>query len=338
LTQQTPNNQNLTAVIAGAGSIGARHAQNLLDLGVGKIFVTDPDAQRLQEITTSLGINSSDSLAEALDHDVDMTLICSPSSEHLAQAELAVSSGVTTFIEKPITHSSEGVEGLLNIADENSVNILVGCNFRFDSGYEIVREVITSNRIGNVYGFRANFGQYLPDWRPGRLYLETYSAHSVQGGGIVLDQIHEIDTITSLLGKAESVSAKVRTTGELEIHADNVADILLQLENEIVGTLHLDSLRRDYDRSIEIMGSDGTVRWSFQNNHVSLFNADGGWQELSPSKSHDFNKMYLDEMDHFTRVAQGIETPNLTGRDALTALLVAEAAQEASISGNTISL
>jgi len=338
VTQQTFKQKSLTAAIAGAGSIGKRHAQNLLVLGVEEIFITDPDAERLCATADSLGITAVDSFEDALSRRVDMALICSPTSEHLAQAKMAVSLGIPTFIEKPITHSSECVESLLAIADENCVDILVACNFRFDSGYATVREVLRSKQLGQIYAFRANFGQYLPDWRPNRNYLETYSAHATQGGGIVLDQIHEIDTITSLLGRALSISAIVRITGDLEIYADNSADIILQLENDIVGSLHLDSLRRDYDRSIEIMGTNGTVRWSFQDNQVSLFSPDSGLTVLSKSMSHDFNHMYVEEMAHFVQIVRGIDTPALSGKDALTALQITEAAKESSAIGSTIKL
>jgi predicted dehydrogenase len=86
------------------------------------------------------------------------------------------------------------------------------------------------------------------------------------------------------------------------------------------------------------MGTNGTVRWSFQDNQVSLFNPDSGLTVLSKSMSHDFNHMYVEEMAHFVQIVRGIDTPALSGKDALTALQITEAAKESSAIGSTIKL
>ena len=48
---------------------------------------------------------------------------------------------------------------------------------------------------------RAEYGQYLPAWRPSRDYRETYTAQSAQGGGILLDASHEIDYVRWIGGE-----------------------------------------------------------------------------------------------------------------------------------------
>lgn len=316
-------------LISGCGSIGRRHARNLLDLGLSEVVVHDTDQERLSEVARETGAKPVDNFTEELDRGAGALLVCTPTNMHVGQAFEAANRGIPVFIEKPLSHDMAGVDQLLMAASSHGSPLMVGCNFRFDSGFKTVKQALADGAIGRPVSARSQFGQYLPDWRPYHDYRQSYSAQQSMGGGIILDSVHEFDYLTLLLGKPETISSMAGRLGDLEIDTEDVAEILFYLDTGIIASLHVDYLRRGYDRSLEVVGTDGVLRWRFQDNYVGVYNpGTDQWQILSESKEHDFNTMYVDEMRHFIEVAAGRATPAQDGWRAKQVLEMALRAKD----------
>jgi predicted dehydrogenase len=319
----------MKALVVGCGSIGKRHMRLLQSLSVDVVGV-DPRADRRQEVAATLGATTFPDCATALRDDYDIALICTPTRLHVDDALAAVRAAAHVFIEKPISDTLKGLDELIEAADESRRLILVGCNFRFDRGLQKVKALVTSGAIGRILGSRVVFGHYLPAWHPWEDYRSGYSARADLGGGVILDAVHEIDYIRWLVGEVTSVFCSAGKVSDLQLDVEDYADLVLEFENGTSGTVHLDYIQRAYQRSLEIYGSEGTVRWSFQDREVSLFAARTmAWQSFDwkQDPTYTVDEMYVHELRHLLACAAGDESPQLDGRGGKRVLEIALAAK-----------
>src|SRR5215813_14013166 len=179
-------------LVIGTGSIGSRHCRNLASLGHA-VLAWDADRGRLCEAGAIPGVVTAGSLEEALTANPDAALICAPPASHAALAHRVLDAGLHLFIEKPICATQDDAVPLIEEAERRGRLLAVGFNLRFLPSLRRVKEMLDDKRVGKVLAVRAEFGSYLPDWRPGRDYRENYAVRAAEGGGILLDGIHELD-------------------------------------------------------------------------------------------------------------------------------------------------
>ena len=320
--------KDLRLLVLGYGSIGRRHIANLRQLGVDEIVAVDPREDRRAEAEAQLGVSVARTLEDALDQAPDAALVCTPPAMHVEHALAAARAGCDLFIEKPLANAFDGLDALEREVTSGGLMCLVGCNFRFDAGLHHVKTLLDRGAVGKVVSARAQFGQYLPDWHPWEDYRNGYSASLAQGGGIVLDRIHEIDYMRWLLGDVDRVVALTGRLSGLEIDTEDTAEILLRFASGALGSIHLDYVRRTYDCSLEVVGTEGTVQWRYQDRLVRWYLADEGvWRSLQwPDR--DSNDVYVAEMAHFLRVLAREEAPALGLEEARRDLELALVAKQ----------
>ncbi len=323
-------------LIIGAGSIGTRHAKNLLALGAAsEVVVCDLNEDRLNE-AKKLGIRTTKDFEKELQEDC-AALICTPNNSHVRIAQKAAEAGAHVFVEKPLSHSLNGVEKLVETAWEKKLVSLVGCNLRFNKSLLKVKQLIEEKTIGRILSARIQFGQYLPDWHPLEDYRKGYSAKKDLGGGIVLDAIHEIDYSNWLFGKATEVTAKCLNTNSLDIETEDLAEIILSYENGATAAIHLDYLQRDYVRNAEIIGEEGLIKWDYQRQAVEVFTKIAKkWERTEIAE--DKNEMYVAELKHFIECIKGRQQTINDFDSALGTLKIALAAKKSSLEKQSIKL
>ena len=326
-------------LVVGCGSIGKRHLGNLKLLSAGELIAYDTRQDRCDEVKERYGVQVFSDFDEAMRHEPNAVLICTPTSLHMEYALPVARAGCHLFIEKPISHTMEGVDELIKVASLKNLAILVGCNFRFHWGLKLAKKLLDEDKIGRLLCIRAEYGQYLPDWHPWEDYRKGYSANKSLGGGIILDAIHEIDYVQWMMGKADAVGCSAGKLSSLEIDTEDMAEILLRFKGRQIANIHMDYVQRAYNRSCELIGEEGTITWSFQDNQVRLYSAkDKDWQLYAPDSPYEVNDMYVAEMEHFLRCIRGEEKPVLDAREAKGELEIVLAAKESSQSGKIINL
>ena len=318
-------------LIIGLGSIGQRHLRNLGALGVKDIllcsrsFVPSGDAANLP-VYRDLGA--------ALAQRPDAAIISNVTVEHVPTALEAAKAGCHLMIEKPISHELAGLDELFDLCRNRRLVLMVGYNLRFHRPLVVLREAIRSGKVGRVVSMRAEVGQYLPDWRPGRDYRDTQSAHQSRGGGLILELSHEIDYPMWMLGDIGSVVAKAGKTGDLEIDTDDVAELIVTFAGGAIGSIHLDMVQRRPRRLCRIVGTEGALEWEASSDSVRLFSAaDRTECDLWSGGPVDRNEMYLQELQHFLDCVAGRRQPLITGEDGRRVVKVALAAIASSRTG-----
>ena len=316
-------------LVIGCGSIGKRHISNLLSLEEKNVLAFDVRPDRRQEVRARLGIEVLDDLEAAWRTHPDAAVITAPTSMHLPLAIAAAENGCHMLIEKPISHSMDGIEDLLSMVERKNLITLVGCNMRFHPGLKQIKKMIENKAIGKIIAARVEFGQYLPDWHPWEDYRYGYSARQELGGGIILDAIHELDYIRWMLGEIASVACIAGRISNLEIDTEDTAAILLRFVNGAIGEIHMDYVQRTYSRTCHIIGEGGTIRWDYKTGTVNLY-----WSENQDSQSYhtppdwEPNDMYVEELRHFLTCLRKEEKPCLDVYQAARVLQLALAAKE----------
>jgi predicted dehydrogenase len=314
-------------LVIGTGSVGQRHCRNLVSLGQ-EVLAWDMEPARLREAASTPGVTPAATLEQGFETRPEGALICTPPASHLELASRALEAGAHLFVEKPISHTSDDVDALLRDARRSQRCVMVGLNLRFLPSLKRVKELLDERRIGEVLSVRAEFGSYLPDWRPGRDYRDNYAVHAAQGGGILLDAIHEFDYLVWLLGDVAEVWCTAEHRSDLAGDTEDLVEATLRFESGVLAQVHLDYIQRVYRRRLQMIGEGGNIEWDYPTHSVSV-GAPGAApaREDWSTRENDSNAMYLAEIEHFIGCVQQRESPLVDGQEALRSLRVVEAAK-----------
>lgn len=327
-----------TALVVGGGSIGRRHIRNMQELGLD-VAVVDRNEEVRAELTANLGLTTYEVLSEGLDSESPtIVLVCTPNRFHIDVATEAAQAGCHLFIEKPLSHKMTGVADLKAAVSERDLVTLVGCNLRFHPEIIKIRELLKNNVVGPIVAARIEGGSYLPRWFPDTDYRESYSAREDLGGGVILDYIHEINYARWFFGEFETVSAIAGQRTQLDIETNDIAGILAETVDGIICEFHLDYIQREDSRSCHIIGENGTIRWSWENERVDWYVADEDTHSTYERPADwEMNDMYIEEMKHFLSRIRSHEATTCPVPCGERDLAVALAARQSAESGRHVS-
>lgn len=290
--------RTVRALVFGYGSIGCRHVENLQACGVREVAVMRP-AGRAPAAAKELTFVAS--VAEGLARKPDCAVIASPTAAHGDALLPVLEAGIPCYVEKPVVMKAADLEGARKLMAQRKPPLTMsGCNLRFLPSLRRLQREIAAGAIGTPVRASLQAGQWLPDWRPARDYRETYSAQAAQGGGVILDLIHEIDAARWLFGDFEHVLALGGKRSRLEIDAEDVACILLGRRGAgPVVAIGLDYVARQRVRRYEVVGDEGTLVWDLAVGQLSLTTAKGTTVLAKDSADFDVGATYLAAMREF---------------------------------------
>ena len=329
----------------GLGGVGQRHLRNLRTLFGDEIEISAfrvrnrpdvlTDTLQLEvgaDLASRWGLASVyHDLAEALADAPDVAYVCNPSGFHIRTALAAAEAGCHLFIEKPLSHTWQGVEELISVIERKGLVGFVGYQMRFHPCLRRVRELLAANAIGRPLAVRAQVGEYLPGWHRYEDYRQMYAARRDQGGGVVLSQIHEMDYLFSLFGTPRRLFAVGGQLSSLEVDVDDVASILMEFEIDghvMPAHLHQDFVQRPSRRSLQIVGDAGSIELDFVGLTVTQFGANGAIAAEDSFEGFARNQLFIDEMRHFFACVHGDAVPLVSLRDGAQSLRMALAALE----------
>ncbi len=249
------------------------------------------------------------------------------------------------LLEKPVSHSLEGLDVLQQAAQESGSRILVGFQFRYHPTLNEAREIIRSGALGRVLTVHAHWGEYLPQWHPWEDYRQSYAARAELGGGVIVTLTHPLDYLRYLLGDVESLWSFNGHISPLEVDVEDVAEIGLKFASGAVGGVHVNYFQRPPVHRLEIVGTGGTLRWDNADAilHVQRMPAPFGsfsdqppapvTETFLPPDGFERNQLFLAQTRHFIDVVRGESEPVCTLADGIMALRLALAAYASQRSG-----
>ena len=261
-------------LIAGLGSIGRRHMRNLIALGEKDIVLYRTRKATMPEEELA-GFPQETDLQAALEkHKPDAVIVSNPTSLHLDVAIPAAEAGCSLWVEKPLSHSMDRIDGLGCALKKGGGRVVVGFQFRFQPGMMKAKQLISDGEIGRVISAHVHFGEYLPAWHPWEDYRQGYAARADMGGGVVLTQCHSLDYLPWLVGKVESVWGFTAKLSDLEVDVEDTAKIGLRFENSALGSIHLDYNQQPPAHYFEVVGTKGSLQWNLADGATQIYRAE----------------------------------------------------------------
>jgi predicted dehydrogenase len=339
--------------VAGAGLIGQRHIEEVdasSDAQLASIVDPGPAAA---EVAEKFGVPLYRSLAELFETDKsDGVILATPNQLHVQGGLECVAAGVPVIVEKPIGDSVDGATRLVEAAEAARVPLLTGHHRNYSPIMAKAREIVASGVLGPIVAVVGTALFYKPDdyfdvgggWRrePG-------------GGPILLNLIHEVNNLQSLVGDVVRVQATTSNSTR-GFPVEDTAAMVFTFANGALGTFLLSDTAasaRSWEQTSQenlsypsypdedayhIAGTTGSL--SVPTMRLKVFGGTRSWWEPFETSTVELERSdpLANQVKHFAAVIRGEAEPICSGRDGLKTLQVVDAVVESARTGRPVDL
>lgn len=284
----------MNILFIGIGSIAERHIRNIRSLfsDVNIDVIRSGRGKKLSTTIEQLIKNVYTDIKEIQAY-YDAVFITNPTDIHYETLLKYHEYSDAFFIEKPVFIS--GLEDITPFISKNNI-YYVASPLRYSKVVQYVKNEIDFSK---VYSIRSISSSYLPEWRNGIDYRNTYSAHKNMGGGVSIDLIHEWDYMQYLVGFPHTVHSLICRKSDLEIDSDDIAVYIAEYENMVV-EIHLDYFGRYPLRKMEIFTQKDTISVDLIDQSIQFLHSN------KAIKFPDNRDLYqMDELKHFFDIIAG---------------------------------
>jgi len=128
--------------------------------------------------------------------DLDAVSVCTPNKFHAPIAIAALKAGKHVFCEKPMAITAEEADEMVKTARETGLKFSVGYQSRFSDDAQLLKEMITSGELGEIY-----YAEVSAIRRRGVPTWGLFLSKELQGGGPLIDiGTHALDLTLWLMG------------------------------------------------------------------------------------------------------------------------------------------
>ncbi len=247
------------------------------------------DEEALADATETLGFDRYVTDWEAVVDEVDVLYNLGPNNVHPDPSIAALEAGTHVFCEKPLAHSLEAAERMRDAAASSEGTAGVAFNYRFVPAIRYAKELVSLGELGHIYHVR---GRYLQDWLadPSAEWSWRNDAETAGSGALGDLGAHTLDLTRFLLedvaGEIEELSGQLHTFVEERPAGDETRPVTVddayaaqaRFENGAMGVFEAtrNATGSKNDHSIEINGSEGSLRFSLERlNELEVLRPDG---------------------------------------------------------------
>jgi len=338
--------QQLKVSVIGCGNIGAGgHAPAYAHIAEAELVaVCDVVEERAGEVAEKWGADPFTDYRQLLEReDIAMVDVCLPTYLHAPVTIAALEAGKHVLCEKPMAHTLEAAETMIEAAEKAGLRLMIGQVRRFDHRYVSIKEQIDGGKVGRPVFIRRAERQFLP-FPP-----DAWQWDSKRGGGVILDiGVHVTDLFRWYFGQeaievyavAKSVRQAAREAGSYD-HAMitckfdgggvGFAETSWAYPQGFGGTLYA---------QLDVVGTEGKVQYADKDTNPMLI--------YTPEKGHELPRYFRfmstteyafeEEIRHFVRCVIEDRQPLVSPQDARAALEMALAAQRSAETGEPVRL
>ena len=247
---------SLRVGIAGYGLAGRYfHAPLLKGCGFEVVAIQTSNEERKQhalfDFPDTIVVTT---IEELVSKDLDLVVVASANLVHAKHAIAAINAGIPVVVDKPMGRTLSETELIVNAAKKTSVGLSTFFNRRWDSDALTIKKVLASGVLGEVHRIDSRFERFRPELNASS-WRENMSA--ADGGGQLLDlQPHLISTAIDWFGKAELVTATVRS---LRGGADDDSVLVLRHASGTISYLSASAVVGAPGPRIRILGTKGAL-------------------------------------------------------------------------------
>ena len=227
------------AVVVGTGFGCLTHVPALRDAGFEVLALVGRDPERTRSRAERFGVPlATTSLADALTIDgVDAVSVVTPPRAHAEVVLEAVAAGKHVVCEKPFAADAGEARTMLQAAEAAGVVHLLGTEFRFATGQELLRRVVAAGEIGEPrlgmflleVPLIADHAAEVPAW---------WEDRSAGGGWLGAHGSHVVDQVRSMLGEITGVSASLPVASGRPMTAEDTYTVHFRTDTGVTGVLH----------------------------------------------------------------------------------------------------
>lgn len=336
--------KKLTIGLVGLGRIGRMHAANLVAVSADlrarrevefEIVLADAVPEVAQQAGAEMGLRAADSPQELIGQGVDGLFIATSTGAHVELIRAGLKAGLPMFCEKPVASDvPTSLEIIREIEAADGV-VQVGHQRRFDAGYQEAKRKLDSGELGWLHCLRAISGDAFP---PPVSYCAT-------SGGLFRDvAIHDFDIIRWMTGQdIVEVYAKGSNNGDPQIGGvgdiDTSAAVLTLADGTLATAVATRYNGAGHDVRLDVLGSEDSVIVGLDEK-AALRSAeksvDFPRDAAHPTFAERFAPAYRAECLAFMELILGERDNPCTPVDAVSAALVADAAQLSLATGQAV--
>jgi len=319
--------------IIGLGSIGQRHLSCLKELGIDTITALRTQRGSHQGLSDEFHyVREIFSERKFYSHAFDGIIISNPTSLHIKTLKSALNQNVPVFVEKPLADS---IRQLDEIRPEDRSRVMVGFCLRFHKMIRLVKDFIDAGGLGKISRARLYCGHYLPLWHPDTDYRREYFSRRDLGGGVLRTLSHELDLSRYFFGDIRELTGFSGKLSDLEIDVEDTAFFLGTTDRGITVSVELDYLNPRFCREGILIGSQGSLAYSFNPPELVFSGSDGATHNLLNNEiRHDINNfyhdMYREQMKNFLNFVEGTEKPMCDFADGAYVMRLIKAIEDSS--------
>jgi predicted dehydrogenase len=186
------------------------------------------------------------------DQDIDAVVFATPHSQHAEQVIRTAAAGKHVFMEKPFSLSLAAAVRAKQAADQAGIVLAVGFNRRFHPSMGLLRDAVTSGRLGTLVSISAEqtalhgIGMAAGAWRA--------DPAEAPAGAMTAIGVHLVDGMIDLFGPIRQVYAEVaRRAAPL---ADDTTDVMLRFTNGAAGHIFCSTAATPHYR-MAVYGTNG---------------------------------------------------------------------------------
>jgi predicted dehydrogenase len=330
----------LTVGVLGYGYWGSKHVRVLNGIPDVDVVVIENHIDRLAAAGAAFpGLTCVADLDKALEF-VDAIVIATAASSHAAMARRCLEAGVHVMVEKPLTTCALEARGLIKLAEERGLVLMVGHTFEYNAAVHVLRDLVQSGELGTI--------RYIDT---ARLNLGLYQADV----NVMWDLApHDISIVNYLLGSAPThVSAWARS--HVPTQVEDVAYLQLEYaEPDTRAYVHVSWLDPKKVRRVTVVGSEKMAVYNDVDPNEPIRIYDMGVDEsqsLNPDRPVSYRvgdilsprvsgpEPLLVEDEHFVDCVRRGLVPRSDGRSGLAVVAAIEAAERsAAAAGARVSI
>ncbi|MCJ8208214.1 Gfo/Idh/MocA family oxidoreductase [Mucilaginibacter sp. RS28] len=142
------------------------------------------------------------------DPEIELIIVNTPSYTHFEYTKAALSAGKHVLLEKPAAATSAEVKELYDLSRSTGKHLMLYQNRRYDSGFQMVKQVIDSGRLGELVEVHFRYDRYRIAIGP-KVFKED---NSYPANGLTYDLgPHLLDQTLALFGKPLSFKKTTAT-------------------------------------------------------------------------------------------------------------------------------